>query len=411
MKGLVTKAAILLAYTAANDAKVEDEFDHAEFLLSTAYFEDIAVKHNEAFNQLGEMYADRKPIDRTEMMDDIHNIISSYCGNDLECRYNAQDRSLHSDLWTNAEQNIETPIDYPDDFDDELIQAIDRIFPALKGLASDNNDGSIDRLKVDQVVETLNALRTEVTDKFMSVDTDAADFGDTVSYRTNPAYVMATVTGISVAIESTKLWTNIYSNSSHPLYKFHDKSYFEAAVDKNEDDKSYINNSARDSTGRRAQSSTDLVDWKMGGDDDDDDDHPIGDGKDDDVNDYFDDDHQSILDCLFENDNVADLLADLIRLAGMLTWGVFTNLVLPATIWVIRVVLSDTFGAILGVLKYVFRNSQVFFTNSSLFISSISEAGFNGGVIGSASYLIPVFGGSLDDDQYNDGPTASPTRF
>lgn len=192
--------------------------------LTIDHFEQIGVVHNKAFDALTEMYSTKRPKDRTEMMEDVFAVLVSLCGDkDAACRSFLTDYGASARSRRELTSKIESvsKIEYPEDFDGELLHYMDEVYNTLQTIK--HREGESNPIaNVENVLRRLSEIRAAVKNSFID-----ADKSGIVIYRTNSRYLVAVLTGISVAVESTKLWTTVYSNSSHPLYGLHDLSYYE----------------------------------------------------------------------------------------------------------------------------------------------------------------------------------------
>jgi len=215
--------------------------------LSQDRWEEMGALHNTAFHELSKMYSDKrkKPASKMEMMNDIHDVIASFCGDN--------DSACHSKVEDSASRREDNAY-FPDDFNPKLLESMDSMYVTLYQLASSRKDESsyTDRRNVNEevqnILDKLTDIQSDIKKNFMDVDefgvstyTNIANDYDEV----NPLHLMAALSGISVAIESTKLWTAVYADKNHPLHGLHHPTYYEASNNSNED--------ADNVRGRRAQ--------------------------------------------------------------------------------------------------------------------------------------------------------------
>jgi len=162
--------------------------------------DDVGAFHTDAFEKLADMYAVKKPSSRIEMLKDMSNVVASYCvEGDYECTANAYKSALKE--FHLAEQEPRTEVTYPEDFNSELLASINEMSDATANFV--NGD-------VNEYLDVMLSLKEKVEDM----------------ENVNEAYKSATLYGISIATESSKLWLATYSDADHPLYGVHDESFF-----------------------------------------------------------------------------------------------------------------------------------------------------------------------------------------
>jgi len=163
------------------------------------YPEDVGALHTEVFETLASMYAIKKPKSRAEMMKDSGNIVVTYCDKgDSACDayvYKTTEEQFH------ISDNGSRTISYPEDFDSKLKESMDQV----KSIVS-----SVKNVNIDDVVGELATIKRKVD--------DMADVKE--------GYKLAVLSGISVASESSKLWHNVYNDSSHSLHRIHSPSFY-----------------------------------------------------------------------------------------------------------------------------------------------------------------------------------------
>lgn len=170
--------------------------------LSHEHADAVGQAHTEAFEMLSEKYSDplQRPKSQDDMMKELSEIMASFCDHEPT-------KESCQKITTNYEVFLDSDGEYPDDFDEELLVLLDDIYTSLNTLQEDN---------VDEVLAKLDALKAKMK------DVDA-----------HPIHKHIAMAGAAVAIESTKLWTKVYSDSSHPLFGLHQASYYAPRV--NED--------------------------------------------------------------------------------------------------------------------------------------------------------------------------------
>lgn len=132
-------------------------------------------------------------------MMDMSEILAGYCPlNDSTCVSSAYQTTLkHFDMTAKM-----TPrqIEYPTNLDAKIKQAVESIFSTVY---------TIDEHNLDQVLSSLKDIERDL--KRMTNDTN--DTNDV-----NKVHQIAGLTGVSIAIESTKLWHGTYHDENHPLH-------------------------------------------------------------------------------------------------------------------------------------------------------------------------------------------------
>jgi len=163
---------------------------------------DAGAYHTEGFEQLAERYSTKKPENPMELALDASEIAASFCPEgDHLCTANAYKATLNQF----QSQGEPTEINYPSDFDDRIKSAMDETNTVIKS--------SVDR-DVDDVVEEL----TQIQDKI-------EDMSDV-----NTSHQVVGLSAVSVAIESTKLWHQVYNDESHPLHSMLDDRRLQYSV-------------------------------------------------------------------------------------------------------------------------------------------------------------------------------------
>jgi len=190
MMRFATIAALL---TALNGVEAKVSIAKLPATLSNEHGEAIGQAHTEAFDMLKEKYADERPSSKEQMMKDMGEIMASFCDDEdtkescMTMAHNCADLDM-------------SDVICPDNLDPKLLMKVDDIYTTLNTLQEDN---------VHDTLEKLNAIKEEI--KVMDVD---------------PVHKHAAVSGAAVAVESTKLWTAVYTNADHPLFGIHHSSYY-----------------------------------------------------------------------------------------------------------------------------------------------------------------------------------------
>lgn len=156
--------------------------------------EDIGPLHNDAFEQLTELYRNQENVPKSKMdlMMDLSQIMEGYCNeDDTSCRNLAYEATMKE--FSAKRGRDPSEIEYPHDFHRGLKESIDNMFETIK---------LIDEHNVDEVVDTLNEILVEMKD----------------IEDVNVLHQAVALSAMSVAIESTKLWHNVhFVEKDHPL--------------------------------------------------------------------------------------------------------------------------------------------------------------------------------------------------
>lgn len=160
--------------------------------------EDVGSFHTDAFEQLIEKYSTKRPKNRNDMMMDTSQIISSYCPEgDSICISNANEIAF---LEFHLAQKGPREVSYPEDFDLVLKKHIEKMDSTIRLVGKTN---------IHNIVHSLTVIRDEIQEL----------------EGVNEGYKIAALSGLSVAIDSSKLWHVVYSDVDHPLYNMHHTSY------------------------------------------------------------------------------------------------------------------------------------------------------------------------------------------
>jgi len=154
--------------------------------------DDVGTYHTLALERLGEKYEQKLPKNHDEVIEDLSEIVSSFCENgDLSCvdfTRNLIYNEYHSVMKGNKrEMNI------PRGFHPLLAEKLDIMASSIFQLNEYN---------VDEIVHSLTTLK-EQAEALQSVD---------------EVHKAATLAALSVAIESSKLWHSVYFDEDHPLH-------------------------------------------------------------------------------------------------------------------------------------------------------------------------------------------------
>lgn len=160
--------------------------------------EDIGVVHNEVLMEIADMYkSGYQPKTSVDLMMDLSELLEGYCAtDDAECRDLAYEGTL-TEFSRKGKRQL-SKIEYPDDFNVDLIESINKIDSTIKQINEDN---------VDDIVATIEEITAEIR-----------DMGDVHAFQQTIALSAA-----SIAKESTKLWHEVFhTDQNHPLRRLQD---------------------------------------------------------------------------------------------------------------------------------------------------------------------------------------------
>jgi len=150
---------------------------------------DAGAMHTAAFEELGSMYKDKRPSSEVELMLDVGNVMTSLCPKH-DPTYQPHRVAMKS---FQKIQNGSQKITYPEDFDQKLKASIDKTLITVKAL---------NVLELDEVIDQLDSIQKDLEE--MEYDSEI--------YRT------LSMGGVSVAMESAKLWHSSIHDSEHDLH-------------------------------------------------------------------------------------------------------------------------------------------------------------------------------------------------
>lgn len=166
--------------------------------------EDVGAFHTDAFERLADIHAVKKPVDREGLRKNSVTLALSYCNKDvLNCQETVERSSKHIFEGMSAEPS------YPENFDPRLKEAMDKVEFLLQTLTTDSD--------IDDIVSELASIKASI--EYMK---DA-----------EKEHKIAVLSAISVAMESSKLWHEVYNDSAHALYGMHLPSYYHNDIDGN----------------------------------------------------------------------------------------------------------------------------------------------------------------------------------
>lgn len=141
---------------------------------------------------LAEKYETRRPTSRASMILDSVDIIVSFCDeDDLACHDYARGIT-EEQFWLTKRF-----ITYPGNFTKELLEPLRRLEHLVTVLTIEDD--------INCVVSEMTKIKTYVEDIIIA----------------NDHYKVPVLCGISIAMESSKLWHSVYNDPSHALYGIH----------------------------------------------------------------------------------------------------------------------------------------------------------------------------------------------
>lgn len=151
---------------------------------------DVGAMHTDAFRRLGELYENKSEPTKLELIADVAEIAASYCpSDDAGCVAKAYESTLKT---FSAPKNVQEP-KYPANYDEELKAHMETFYSALR-----SNKGK----SLDEMVEELEDIRANIEDL----------------ENVNEEYKHASLAGVSVGIESAKLWHEVVNDPEHGLH-------------------------------------------------------------------------------------------------------------------------------------------------------------------------------------------------
>lgn len=178
---------VLITMSVFVDAKLR-RFNHGRDLSP----KDAGIYHTEAFEKLGKIFKKRMPKNDIELILDVSEVLSTYkpANDDTYNPYKTALESIH------AIRNTNPKINFPNNFDKNLQNSIENSLLHVNKVSEDN---------VDAIVNQLATIHD---------DLDDMDF-----YGNNQVYKTIATAGVSIAIESTKLWHAAAYDSDHDFHE------------------------------------------------------------------------------------------------------------------------------------------------------------------------------------------------
>lgn len=153
---------------------------------------DVGRLHTNAFDKLGEILNTRKEMSEVELMMEVSKISSTFCPKgDSECEAHAYKATVTE--FDRAKKGNRV-IEYPRNFDGKVRALMNRMHRTLRGY-----DGKDQEKVMGKLYDIQNKL-----ENMKDVDTLSQTTG---------------LVTISVALESTKLWSSAHQEETHPLHR------------------------------------------------------------------------------------------------------------------------------------------------------------------------------------------------
>lgn len=151
---------------------------------------DAGEYHTKGFEQLAELYSEKKPSSKTELILDVSQIAASFCAeNDHLCVSNAYKYTLEQF----HEKKNQKKITFPKSTDPKIKNALRK----TEKLIMDKD------LDIDSLVAELTNIEDKLTDM----------------KAVNEQQRVGALASVSVAIESSKLWHSVYNDKEHSLHE------------------------------------------------------------------------------------------------------------------------------------------------------------------------------------------------
>jgi len=154
---------------------------------------DVGAMHTDAFEQLANIYKDKEPESKLEVMKDVSKILEGYCGDDdLACKSLASEATLKE---FHSAQKGPREIEYSDAMHNDVQTSLEKMFDTLK-LIDENN--------LDEIIDTFDEISNEISNH-----DEADELSKTLGVAT-----------VSLASESLSLWHKVYTGAKdHPMAK------------------------------------------------------------------------------------------------------------------------------------------------------------------------------------------------
>lgn len=152
--------------------------------------EDVGSLHTEAFLKLEEKYLDRNPSSKIELMNDVSEVLASFCEeNDSACRSNSYKATMQQFHYNDKKDKLSKYV-VPESLDDQVREKLNSAFNIVDTI----NDKNVN----DKVAE-LSEIQNEISDL-----RDVAEADKIIG-----------VASVSVGQESALYWTNTFNDKDH----------------------------------------------------------------------------------------------------------------------------------------------------------------------------------------------------
>lgn len=161
---------------------------------------DYGSVHTEAFNKLAELHGEKIPESEEEMVKQLTEIVSSFCGGDSKCEESCREKmNEHYIMHQSGESGI---FELPDDFDEDVLDSLSSMFSVINTVTMKES--------VDDILNSLDDIEKEVEG----------------NKKASEAHKAVALGGLSVAKESARLWHDVYNDKKHPLHGMHFPEYY-----------------------------------------------------------------------------------------------------------------------------------------------------------------------------------------
>lgn len=191
---------ILLAILAICNVNLAEQYHDRELTPKS-----IGTIHQDAFDQLGELYSSEKPSSHEDVITDIANFVSSFCPKaDSNCVSNVYKTTVEQSHST--QRRLDERL-YSDNLDVKVKGILDNVYITIDLIEKDN---------INDIVDKLDNIQSQL-EKLENIDERSRMVG---------------IASLSVAIESSKLWHSAYIDITHPLHKMIGYFYEEGLINR-----------------------------------------------------------------------------------------------------------------------------------------------------------------------------------
>jgi len=150
----------------------------------------VGEYHTKAFDKLAEKYASKKPTSKQEIVEDMLEAFDSLCDEGTCAEYDPN--QLRNEFFRTSKHG-KHELHLPKNIHPKLSESVTNVEEVI---------GRLDEHNIEEVVDDLTAMKHEIED-FEGLD---------------EGHKLSTLVGISVAIESSKLWHSVHFDEDHPLH-------------------------------------------------------------------------------------------------------------------------------------------------------------------------------------------------